>query len=108
MHPTTVITNRYEKDVSWYSDDHGTSWTLSEPPLEDLDEVVVAALPSGRVFLNARTDHYNASCDCRAVTYSDDGGKTWVTPVQWDATLIEPVCEVSCPVFQLPLSVPVI
>jgi hypothetical protein len=58
----------YEDDVSWYSDDHGSSWTLSTPALAHLDEVVVAALPSGRVLLNARTDHYNASCDCRAVT----------------------------------------
>ena len=26
--------------------------------------------------------------------YSDDGGETWATPVQWDPTLIEPVCQV--------------
>jgi hypothetical protein len=59
---------RYEDDVSWYSDDHGASWALSTPALAHLDEVVVVALPSGRVLLNARTDHYNASCDCRAFT----------------------------------------
>lgn len=70
-------------------------WNLSAPALPHLDEVVVAALPSGRVLLNARTDHFNASCDCRAVTTSEDGGRTWDTPVQWDATLIEPVCQAS-------------
>jgi sialidase-1 len=85
----------YEDDVSWFSDDHGKTWNLSAPVLPHLDEVVVVALPSGRVLLNARTDHYNASCDCRAVTHSDDGGATWATPVLWDATLIEPVCQAS-------------
>jgi sialidase-1 len=85
----------YNLDVTWYSDDHGETWALSTPPLPHLDEVVVAALPSGKVMLNARTDHYNSSCDCRAVTTSSDGGKTWDTPVSWDATLIEPVCQAS-------------
>lgn len=85
----------YQDDVSWYSDDHGKSWTVSQPALPHLDEVVVTALPSGRVMLNARSDHYNASCQCRAVTTSEDGGATWETPVQWDSTLIEPVCQAS-------------
>jgi sialidase-1 len=85
----------YNKDVSWYSDDHGASWTVSTPALDLLDEVVVVALPSGRVRLNARTDHANATCDCRATTLSLDGGATWETPVSWDATLIEPVCQAS-------------
>jgi sialidase-1 len=85
----------YQDDISWYSDDHGATWTLSGTVLPNLDEVVTAALPSGRVMLNARSDHFNSSCDCRAVTYSEDGGATWNTPVQWDATLIEPVCQAS-------------
>ena len=82
----------YQADIVWYSDDHGASWTLSPSVLPGLDEVAVAALPSGRVLLNARTDHANASCDCRAVSHSDDGGATW-TPVAYDPTLIEPVCQ---------------
>jgi hypothetical protein len=52
-----------------------------------------AALPSGELLLNARTDHLNASCDCRAVTTSSDGGVTWDLPVRFDAALIEQFAE---------------
>lgn len=83
----------YKDVVSWFSDDHGMTWTLSSTALPGLDEVVVAALPSGELLLNARTDHLNASCDCRAVTTSSDGGLTWALPVRFDAALIEPVCQ---------------
>jgi sialidase-1 len=83
----------YRDVVSWFSDDHGATWTLTSTPLPGLDEVVVAALPSGELLLNARTDHLNASCDCRAVTTSSDGGATWALPVRFDAALIEPVCQ---------------
>ena len=83
----------YRDVVSWYSDDHGATWVLSQTALPGLDEVAVAALPSGELLLNARTDHMNASCDCRAVTTSSDGGVTWDLPVRFDAALIEPVCQ---------------
>jgi len=83
----------YNEVIAWYSDDHGITWNISETPLPRLDEVVVAALPNGQLLLNARTDHANASCDCRAVTTSNDGGTTWQLPVQYDAALIEPVCQ---------------
>ena len=83
----------YNEVISWYSDDHGITWNVSETPLPGLDEVVVAALPNGQLLLNARTDHANASCDCRAVTRSNDGGTTWQLPVQFDPVLIEPVCQ---------------
>ena len=82
----------YRADVVWYSDDHGGSWTLGASALPGLDEVTVAALPSGRILLNARTDHANASCACRAVSHSDDGGATFA-PVAFDAALIEPICQ---------------
>jgi hypothetical protein len=71
---------------------------LSASVLPGLDEVAVAALPSGRVLLNARTDHANASCACRAVSHSDDGGATWA-PVAFDPTLISPMCQASVALF---------
>ena len=83
----------YKFDVVWYSDDHGATWTVAAPPLPGLDEVAVAALPNGTLLLNARTDHLNASCACRAVSASHDGGATWELPLRFDATLIEPVCQ---------------
>ena len=85
----------YRDVVSWFSDDHGATWTLTATPLPGLDEVAVAALPSGELLLNARTDHLNATCDCRAVTTSRDGGATWALPVRFDAALVEPVCQAS-------------
>ena len=83
----------YKFDIVWFSDDHGASWTLSATPLPGLDEVAVAALPNGTLLLNARTYHLNATCDCRAITTSNDGGATWALPLRFDAALIEPVCQ---------------
>lgn len=83
----------YVSDAVAYSDDGGDSWSLSETVFPKMDESVIAALPNGSLILNMRNNRLSA-CKCRAISRSEDGGKTW-TPITFDATLIEPVCQAS-------------
>ena len=84
--------------VAWFSDNHGINYTLSggAAPFAGLQECQVVEFTNGSIMINARNHHLksagsNASCDCRAVSVSDDGGETW--PPFWFAPqLIEPVC----------------
>lgn len=62
--------------------------------LKGTDESALVELPSGDVVLNMRTDHLNASCDCRAFAVSHDAGASF-GPLQFDPTLISPVCQAS-------------
>lgn len=81
----------YADDVVYYSDDGGATFAVSQTVLPKMDEVAVAELWNGSLMLNMRNDHVN-SCQCRGVSLSHDGGATW-SPVAFDATLIEPVCQ---------------
>ena len=76
-------------DLVWYSDDGGKTYTLSETVLEKMDEAQLVELGDGRVMANMRNDHLT-SCDCRAVTISSDGGKSFGN-ITYDPTLISPV-----------------
>lgn len=99
-HPGRIIgvgvTGRgYSSVVTYWSDDAGASWALSPSPVgPGMDESSLAELPDGRVYLTMRNDRTNRSCDCQAFAISSDGGETFGA-IQYDPTLISPVCEAS-------------
>ena len=83
----------------FYSDDHGESWKLGGSLEIHTDECQVVELADGTLMLNARNywGRSGARPDRggkRAVSYSKDGGDTW-SDLEFDETLIEPVCEAS-------------
>lgn len=88
----------YQRDVVFYSDDAGLSWTPSTTPLPSMDESGPIELPSGDIYVTMRNAHATA-CDCQAYALSKDGGVTF-TPVSYDPTLISPMCQASVGVFQ--------
>ena len=73
----------------WYSDDGGKSYSTAQHVLPGMDESVLVELGDGSLMANMRNNHLN-SCDCRAVTVSRDGSKTFQN-ITYDATLISPV-----------------
>lgn len=83
----------YGQDIVFYSDDAGQSWTPSTSTFGGMDESATVELVDGSVLINMRNDHQNASCDCRGFAVSSDHGATFSEPVQYDPTLIEPVCQ---------------
>ena len=89
----------YNSTQVWYSDDHGKTYSLSHTVFPYMDECTVAAMPgrTNTVYLNMRNNHFknfqnHTSCDCRAFAISNDGGETF-GPLQFDPTLISPVCQ---------------
>lgn len=82
----------YGVDTSFYSDDGGASWTPGTTAMAKMDESTLAELPDGRVLINMRNPHLNATCKCRAYAVSTDSGVSF-GPVAFDATLISPECE---------------
>lgn len=76
-----------------YSDDHGQSWKLGGlVPGDQVNECEVVELSDGRLMLNMR--NYDRSKKSRAISYSDDGGMSWLE-IHHDPILIEPVCQAS-------------
>ena len=73
----------------WYSDDGGKTYQTSETPLEKMDEAQLVEKGGGIVMANMRNSHLD-SCDCRAVSLSKDGGKTFGN-ITYDPALISPV-----------------
>eukprot|EP00048_Salpingoeca_helianthica_P015629 m.227715 g.227715 ORF g.227715 m.227715 type:complete len:362 (+) comp17295_c0_seq1:146-1231(+) len=84
--------NAYEYDGVWYSDDGGATYTLSQTLFPKMDEAQLAELPDGTIYANMRNNHLNATCPCRGVARSTDGGVTF-SPITFDPTLITPVCQ---------------
>lgn len=72
-----------------FSDDGGKNWQISNPVRPGCNESQVTELTDGTLLLNMRS--YNNK-QCRAVSYSHDGGKNW-SPVTHDLQLVEPVCQ---------------
>lgn len=93
------VTDAYGKVITMLSDDAGASWRAGRSPLAGGDESAATELPDGRVYLSMRNADLNASCDCQAYALSDDGGETF-GPMQFDATLVSPVCEASVAVLE--------
>jgi sialidase-1 len=74
-----------------YSDDHGATWHIGGVAAGKTNESAVAELRGGDLLLNMRNYHGG---NRRAVQRSHDGGLTW-SPLEFDATLVEPVCQAS-------------
>ena len=72
-----------------YSDDHGSTWQISETITPGCNECQVVELSDGSLMMNMRS--YNRK-QCRAVSISKDGGQSW-SEITHDSTLIEPVCQ---------------
>lgn len=75
-----------------YSDDHGKTWQLGGTAGPQTNECEVVELSDGRLLLIMR--NYNPQHRCRAIAESGDGGLTW-SPVRYDPTLVEPICQAS-------------
>ncbi len=90
-HKVTVAGRTRYHSHCIYSDDHGKTWQLGEPTDERTNECAVVELPDGRLLLNTRS---YAGRNRRGITISEDGGHSW-SPVTFDETLIEPVCQAS-------------
>jgi sialidase-1 len=83
----------------FYSDDHGKSWQLGGTVAPYTDECQVAELTDGRLMINmrnywAREGGRPERGGMRAVAWSQDGGESW-SELDFDSTLIEPVCQAS-------------
>lgn len=82
---------------SIHTDDGGQTWKLGgTTPTDMVNECTVAELPKGKLMLNMR--NYN-EIRVRRISISKDGGMTW-SPLEDDATLIEPVCQASLIAFK--------
>ena len=82
-----------------FSDDHGQTWTLGGTVAQHTDECQIVELATGELLINMRNywDRDGGRPDRggrRAVARSRDGGATW-SPLEFDAALIEPVCQAS-------------
>jgi sialidase-1 len=82
-----------------FSDDHGRTWKLGGTLERHTEECQVVELAGGDLLLNMR-NYWGRDgkrpdrADRRAIARSRDGGATW-SPLEFDATLIEPVCQAS-------------
>jgi sialidase-1 len=83
----------------FFSDDGGKSWKLGGDAGLDTNECQVVELSGGKLLLNMRNyagrEGGQPERDkMRAIAASDDGGQTWSSP-EYDAALIEPICQAS-------------
>ncbi len=85
----------------FYSDDHGSTWQLGGSVDKHTDECQVVELADGELLINMR--NYWGRADAgnqpehggmRAIARSSDGGASW-SPLEFDAALVEPVCQAS-------------
>jgi sialidase-1 len=74
-----------------FSDDGGRTWNIGGVAGAGTNECQVVELRDGTLLLNMRSYHKN---NLRAIARSRDGGVTW-SDLEWDAALIEPVCQAS-------------
>lgn len=74
-----------------YSDDRGENWHIGGIAADKTNESAVVELKNGDLLLNMRSYHGR---NRRAIQRSRDGGLTW-SPLEFDETLIEPVCQAS-------------
>jgi sialidase-1 len=71
-----------------YSRDHGESWHLGTGARSDTTEAQVVELEGGTLMLNMRDDRGGS----RAVSTTDDLGRTWQEHPTSQRALVEPVC----------------
>jgi sialidase-1 len=89
-----------------YSDDHGKSWQLGGTVGHHTNECQIVELAAGRLMMNMRNYWAREGARpergaMRAVGYSTDGGATW-GPLEFDKTLIEPLCQASLLSYDVP------
>lgn len=82
-------TNTVSRSHVIYSDDHGVTWHIGGIEDKKTNESTVAELSDGSVMQNMRSYHNRNQ---RVVATSRDGGLSW-SPIRFDETLIEPVCQ---------------
>jgi len=75
-----------------FSDDGGHIWATINQTFAGMDEAVLTQLANGSVLLNMR--HTSSPKTGRAIAISHDDGLTFGA-IQYDATLISPVCQAS-------------
>ena len=81
-----------------WSKDHGKSWTLSSPARDNTTECSVAELKDGSLMLNIRDNRNRkdkSKTNGRAVSVTNDMGKTWKIHSSDHGALPEPVCMAS-------------
>lgn len=81
-----------------WSRDHGKSWTLSSPARDNTTECSVAELKDGSLMLNIRDNRNRedkSKTNGRAVSVTEDMGKTWKVHSSDHGALPEPVCMAS-------------
>ena len=83
----------------FFSDDHGKTWSLGGTVNRHTDECQIVELDDGTLLINMRNywGRNGGRPDRggkRAVARSRDGGESW-SPLAFDGTLIEPVCQAS-------------
>jgi sialidase-1 len=87
----------YQRDYVVYSDTDGKTWTPLKQTFAKMDEATMTQLTNnGSVVVNMR--HQNSKTRGRAFALSHDDGLTF-GPIQFDATLISPVCQASLVTF---------
>jgi sialidase-1 len=88
---TEKSTNTVSRSHVIYSDDHGKTWHIGGIEDKNTNESTVAELADGSLMQNMRSYHNR---NLRVVATSTNGGLTW-SPIRFDETLIEPVCQAS-------------
>jgi sialidase-1 len=83
----------------FYSDDHGRTWKLGGTVDRHTDECQVVELARGELLINMRNNWGREGmrsdrAAMRAIARSADGGATW-SPLDFDPTLVEPICQAS-------------
>jgi sialidase-1 len=94
----------------FHSDDHGSTWQLGGLAERHTDECQLVELSDGTLLINMRNywgradaGHRPERGGMRAIARSADGGATW-SPLEFDATLVEPVCQASLIAIERPQS----
>ncbi len=78
---------------AFYSDNEGSSYTLSDDiDVPSSNEAIAAQLSDGRVMMNIRQQ--NGEERRRLIALSDDGGASW-QDIHFDQDLVDPVCQAS-------------
>ncbi|HHT28649.1 MAG TPA: exo-alpha-sialidase [Firmicutes bacterium] len=76
-----------------YSDDHGKSWQLGGIVPSGTNESVAVETVDGNVYMNCRNTRDTGRAE-RIYSWSTDGGESF-SPIAWDASLPEPICQAS-------------
>jgi len=74
-----------------YSDDHGLTWHIGGIVDDGTNECAVVELTDGAIYINCRN---YVGAKRRRVAWSNDQGEHF-SQIEWDETLVEPICQAS-------------